>query len=74
MGTNIAFEMRGIMLENLLGAGALILVLAFFVMIPIMIIWSLNVLFGLHIILTFKTWAATLLLSTMVYGSSSRSK
>ena len=38
--------------------------------IPFGIIWSLNTLFDAHIAYTYKTWAAALILSTIVYGSS----
>lgn len=38
--------------------------------IPFGIIWSLNTLFDAHITYTLKTWAAALILSTIVYGSS----
>ena len=36
---------------------------------PLALIWSINVLFGLGIAYTFKTWAAALLL-VAIFGSS----
>ena len=38
-------------------------------LIPFGIIWSLNTLFSMGILYTFKTWAATTILSSIVYGS-----
>lgn len=43
------------------------------VIIPFGIIWSLNTLFYTEIPYTWKTWAATTILSTIVYGSSAAS-
>mgnify|MGYP006271682513 CR=1 FL=1 len=41
--------------------------------IPFGIIWSLNILFDSGIPYTWKTWAATTILSTIVYGQSAAS-
>jgi hypothetical protein len=41
---------------------------------PIMTIWSLNLLFGLSIPITLKTWAATLWLIACIGGSSQSSR
>lgn len=41
--------------------------------IPFAIIWSLNILFHTEIPYTWKTWAATVILSSIVYGSSAAS-
>lgn len=43
-------------------------------LLPLATIWALNTLFPLSIAYTLKTWAAALLLSAAVGGSSVRSK
>jgi len=50
-----------------------ILILAI-ILVPLGVIWSLNLLFGLEIAYTFGTWFAALLLSGVVGGSRSSSK
>jgi putative Mn2+ efflux pump MntP len=43
------------------------------VVIPFGIVWSLNTLFYTEIPYTWQTWAATVILSSVVYGSSAAS-
>jgi hypothetical protein len=43
------------------------------VVIPFGVIWSLNTLFYTEISYTWQTWAATVILSSVVYGSSAAS-
>lgn len=52
------------------------IVVAAVVFIPLAEIWALNTLFGLHIVITFWTWLAALVLGGVVSGSrvSSSSK
>ena len=51
-----------------LGLGAVIV--AAVIVIPMLVIWSLNTLFGLQIVLTRETWAAALVLSMLVGQNS----
>lgn len=54
---------------------ALIIIVILIVwLLPLATIWALNTLFSLSIAYTLKTWAAALLLSAAVGGSSVRSK
>lgn len=41
---------------------------------PVITIWSLNLLFGLAIPVTFWTWCASFWLSACVYGASASAK
>lgn len=43
-------------------------------LVPLGVIWSLNLLFGLSIPYTLQTWFAALLLSSIVNGNRSTSK
>lgn len=52
--------------------GAIVLLLAVVILIPLGVIWSLNTLFGLGIAYTFKTWFAALFISS--FGSRYTSK
>jgi len=51
----------------ILAAVALLLVAG-----PFIVIWALNTLFGLGIAYTIKTWAAALLLGTLIQGGGRR--
>lgn len=55
-------------LRVLVAVALLALLLALIVLGPIFTIWSLNILFGLHIPMTLKTWAAAIWLMTVLYG------
>ena len=54
--------------------GLTLLVLLLFVLslviVPIAVIWSLNTLFALGIVISLKTWLATLVLAAVVYGGT----
>lgn len=50
------------------------LIIALLVCMPLATIWALNTLFGLSIVYTVKTWAATLVLAAMVGGTSAAGK
>jgi hypothetical protein len=54
--------------------GVVILVVVLVAIGPLLLIWSLNTLFGLGIAYTLKTWAAALILGGAVTTSSSTSK
>jgi hypothetical protein len=52
---------------------AMVLFFSLVAIIPLGIIWSLNTLFYTEIPYTWQSWAATTILSTIVYGSSAAS-
>lgn len=52
----------------LIGILAVVIVIAW----PFILIWSLNTLFHLGILFTFKTWIAALILCAMLGGASIR--
>lgn len=47
-----------------------LLVVLFVVFLPILAIWALNVLFGLTIVVTLKTWFAAFVLIAIVAGGN----
>lgn len=55
---------------NWLISGGIVLVALGIVFVPIAAIWSVNLLFGFAIPYTIKTWAASLILSGIVSGST----
>ena len=61
---------RGSEMKALKVLAATVLFFSLVGLIPFGIIWSLNTLFSMGILYTFKTWAATTILSSIVYGSS----
>ena len=55
--------------------GALVLLLAVVIAAPLALIWSLNTLFtGLNIPYTFETWAAALIISSMLSATGVKRK
>jgi len=48
-----------------------VLYVLLFIVSPVLTIWSLNTLFNLEIVVTLKTWLATAILCSIVYGSTS---
>lgn len=59
-------------LPKIVGIVALVIGLVAFV--PLVLIWSLNTLFGLGIGYSLSTWAAAFVLAALIGGSSSSSK
>lgn len=53
-------------------AGVVLLVAAVLIFVPLGAIWALNVLFGLGIPATLKTWAAAAILCALVGGTRGR--
>ena len=45
-----------------------IIAIVLLILMPIATIWSLNIVFGLEIAYTFKTWLAIAWLITVIYG------
>jgi hypothetical protein len=59
----------------LLIIGLVLLLVGIVILGPIVVIWSINTLFSLHIPYTLQTWAASAILSSVVSGGLvSRSK
>ena len=52
----------------------ILLIVAVIVLAPLATIWSLNVLFGLGIAYTWKTWLAVLILGSALKANASSSK
>jgi len=55
--------------DDIVIVGLVILIVLVVVFAPLLIIWSLNTLFGLTITYTIKTWLAALVLGALVGGS-----
>lgn len=54
---------------SLAGFGLFLFFVALIAIVPLLTLWSLNVLFGLAIPYTLKTWFASLFLSSVVASS-----
>lgn len=60
--------------QLIMGAlGLVVLVIVLFAIGPLLLIWSLNALFGLSIVCTWKTWFAGFLLLVLFRGSHRKS-
>ena len=56
------------------GVFLVVIIILLIICFPLLGVWSLNVLFGLGIAYTFKTWLASFILISLLTGSAASTK